>query len=71
MKKNTKAAIKTIPYILAFVITVLLVVHMFIAMYYFADGIPKYGYIFLLFLGLAGIVLIAYKARIEYLRDAK
>ncbi len=71
MKKNTKAALRTLPYTLAFVITVLLVAHLIVGLHYFAYGIPKFGYLFLLVLALVGLGVVVYVARREYKRNSK
>lgn len=71
MKKNTKAALLSIPFTFAFVTCVLLVVHMFIGLYFFANGIPKPWYIFLAVLAMLGLMTIILIARREYRRNIK
>lgn len=71
MKKNTKAALLSVPFTFAFVTCVLLVVHMFIGLYFFAYGIPKPWYVFLAILAALGLLLIAFIARREYRRSSK
>ena len=71
MKKHTKAALISIPFTTAFVVCVLLLVHFLIAMYYFANGIPKPWYIFLSVIAFVGFLTIGLVARKEYRRNSK
>jgi membrane protein YdbS with pleckstrin-like domain len=71
MKENTKAALLSIPFTFAFVTCVLLVVHMFIGLYFFANGIPKPWYILLAALALLGTLTIILIARREYRRNTQ
>ncbi|MCA9329271.1 hypothetical protein KDA11_01370 [Candidatus Saccharibacteria bacterium] len=71
MKKNTKAALLSVPFTFAFVVCVLLMVHLFIGLYFFANGIPKPWYVFLALLAMLGLLTIVLIARREYKRNSK
>lgn len=71
MKKNTRAAIVSVPFTTAFVVCVLLLVHFVIAMYYFANGIPKSWYVFLSVIAFVGLLTIGLVARKEYKRNSR